>query len=166
MKSTICRPQAQQGVYIVEFAIAASVFFVLLFAVLEIGRLMYTWSTLNTVTQRGARIASVCPPNDPEVRRLTVQGRSGESGVGVLLPGFDESNISLTYLDENNVASYSIESIRFVRVSIDDYTHGMIIPRLLAGINNAPLSSPTFSTTVPAESLGWHPDSNTRSCTV
>lgn len=165
MKSAIGRAQTQQGVYVVEFAIAASVFFVLLFAVLEIGRLMYTWSTLNTVTQRGARIAAVCPPNDPEVQRLTVEGRSG-AGTGVLLPGFEESNISLTYLDENNAASSSIETIRFVRVSIDDYTHGMIIPRLLANFTNAPLSSPTFSTTVPAESLGWSPDSNTRSCTA
>ena len=165
MKSSLSRIQNQQGVYVVEFAIAASVFFFLLFVVLEVGRLMYTWSTLNTVTQRGARIAAVCPPNDPEVQRLTVQGSNG-AGAGVLLPGFDESNISLSYLDENNAASASVETIRFVRVSIDNYSHGMIIPRLLARISNAPLSSPTFSTTVPAESLGWNPDSNSRSCTA
>ena len=48
----------QQGVYAVEFAIAGSLFFLLLFAVLEIGRLFFTWNVLTEVTRRGAMSSS------------------------------------------------------------------------------------------------------------
>ena len=54
---------SQQGTTTVEFAILASVLFVLIFGVIEIGRAFFVWNSLAEATRRGARIAAVCPVN-------------------------------------------------------------------------------------------------------
>ena len=50
----------QKGIYTVEFAIVGAVFFLLFFAVLEVGRLFYTWNVLTEASRRAARLATVC----------------------------------------------------------------------------------------------------------
>ena len=58
----------------VEFAIVAPIFFLLLFGIIEAGRFIYTYETLNNATREGARYAIVnganvdpigCPSGDP-----------------------------------------------------------------------------------------------------
>ncbi len=155
----------QRGSYIVEVAIAGAIFMFMLFAVVEIGRAVYTWSALNLATQRGARVAAVCPVDDPAVRRIAIFG-TGENTGSTLVPGLDSSHIAVSYLDEGGAETIDYQSISYVRVSISNYTHSLLIPVLLSETVANNLLSPTFATTLPAESLGYEPDGNTRVCFV
>ena len=49
----------QGGVAAVEFAIISLLFFTILFAILEFGRMLYVYNTMQEVTRRGARAAVV-----------------------------------------------------------------------------------------------------------
>ena len=49
----------QRGAAAVEFAIVCLLFFTILFAILEFGRMMYVYNTMQEVTRRGAREAVV-----------------------------------------------------------------------------------------------------------
>ena len=50
----------QTGTAIVEFAIIASVMLMILFGVIEFGRVMFVGNALAESTRRGARLAAVC----------------------------------------------------------------------------------------------------------
>ena len=45
-----------RGLYTVEFAIVGLLLFILLFSVIELGRLYFTVNTLNETVRRGARL--------------------------------------------------------------------------------------------------------------
>ena len=49
----------QRGAAAVEFAIVCLLLFTILFAILEFGRMMYVYNTMQEVTRRGAREAVV-----------------------------------------------------------------------------------------------------------
>jgi TadE-like protein len=49
----------QQGAAVVEFAFICLLFFTILFAILEFGRMMYVYNTMQEVTRRAAREAVV-----------------------------------------------------------------------------------------------------------
>ena len=49
----------QRGAAAVEFAIVCLLFFTILFAILEFGRMLYVYNTMQEVTRRGARAAVV-----------------------------------------------------------------------------------------------------------
>lgn len=49
----------QRGAAAVEFAIVCLLFFTLLFGILEFGRMLYVYNTMQEVTRRGARAAVV-----------------------------------------------------------------------------------------------------------
>jgi TadE-like protein len=58
--TSIVQPKsAQRGVAALEFALVAIPFFLLLFGVIEFGRLMYLWNTVQEVTRSAARQAVV-----------------------------------------------------------------------------------------------------------
>ena len=61
-----------RGVYVVEFAILGLLLFILLFGMLEVGRLLFTVNTLNESVRRGARLAAVCQIHDPLILRRAV----------------------------------------------------------------------------------------------
>ena len=61
-----------RGQALVEFALVAPVFFLILFAIIEAGRFMFYYETLNNATREGARYAIVngyrsldCPSGPP-----------------------------------------------------------------------------------------------------
>lgn len=64
------RPRMSRGQALVEFALVAPVFFLLLFAIIEGGRFIFFYQTLNNATREGARYAIVhgsnssCPSGD------------------------------------------------------------------------------------------------------
>ncbi len=153
----------QCGLYLVEFAVTYALLMFALFACIEIARLMYSWSALTFATQRGARVAAVCPLNDPKIAEIAVFGaQSGSttpmvSGVGV-------SNIVTTYQNMRGAAASNYADVRYVRVSVENYTHNMLLPNLLSGFVSPSFLSPSFSTTLPAESLGSNPDVGSRVC--
>ncbi|GLP94903.1 TadE/TadG family type IV pilus assembly protein [Paraferrimonas sedimenticola] len=139
----------QSGLYAVEFAIVGSVFFLILFACIEIARALYTWNLLTEISRRGARLASVCHIDQANVQPLTGMVSSASLSSAGLLPNFSDANLQISYLTLTGAPATSFEQIRLVRAEIINYTHQFLIPGLSFSIN-----SNNLSTTLPRESLG------------
>jgi len=142
----------QQGVYSVEFAIVGGLFFILLFAVFEVGRLFFVWNILTEASRRGARLATVCYFDTTAISSYEPMRRAAMFDNTSLAPGLTWSNLNISYLrlDGSVVnAADDINDIKLVRAEIVNYQHQLIIPGLFTVLN-----SPKFSTTLPRESLG------------
>jgi len=153
------------GAVLVELAITALMFFIILFGVIEYSRLLFTWNTLTEITRRAARLAAVCPPNHPAIR---------DKAQLVSLPNFTDENIQVRYFDENDLELSSLAfgtvsdtktdpsstynqnfgNIRYIQITVINYQHRLIIP-VVGGL----VSSPIFTTVIPRESLGIGPRS-------
>ncbi len=153
----------QHGGYIVEFALTYALFMFVLLGCVEVARVMFTWSALNHATQRGARVAAVCPVNDTKIAQIAIFGADGDTASS-LIPGINASNILVEYQDASGSDTTDYADIRYVTVSVSAYTHQMLVPELVAGYVSPTISAPAFSTTLPAESLGYNPDTQTRVC--
>ena len=132
------------GVYMVEFAIVATVLLTVIFGCLEFARATYTLAALNEGTRRAARLAAVCPINDPVIApAVNFAG----------LPGFNPaSNVNLQYLDVNGASlgnAPAASAVYYVQVGVAAYSIPLAIPVL-----NLSITSPPFTATLPAESLG------------
>jgi Flp pilus assembly protein TadG len=137
----------ERGLTTVEFAIIGTVVMMTLFGVIEFGRLMYTIVFLNESTRRAARVAAVCPVNDPAIASAALFG--GNIGV----PGYGTNNVSVQYLDANSAVlgnpGGATQNVRYVRVSVTGLSFNLSIPLL-----GATLALPGFPATLPRESLG------------
>lgn len=145
--------RSQRGAHTVEFAMVGSLFFVLLFAAIEFGRLMFVWNTLDEVSRRGARVASVCPVNHSAITRVALLDDPGTSGNSPILPDLAEANIRIDYLDAAGIPLTdpvgSFLEIAYVRSTVLAYRHHLIIPFYVQE-----LELPPFTTVLPRESLG------------
>ena len=144
----------QKGTTTVEFAIIGTLFFVILFGIVELGRALFVWNGLADITRRAARIAAVCPPNDASVIRAAIYNAVGDGGSSSVISGLDPAHVKLFYFTstmtkELSPATTGFSNVRYVQASIDGYKHQMLIPTF-----NIELTPPDFATTVPAESLG------------
>ncbi len=90
----------QSGMVTVEFAIVGLMFFMVLFSIIEIGRVMFVWNTLAEVTRRGARVAAVCPVNSPAIANVAVFNNAVTSGASSIIYNLSTSNIQVQYLDD------------------------------------------------------------------
>ena len=130
-----------RGLVLVEFAIIGAALMMVIFGCLEFGRATYSLAALNEGTRRAARLAAVCPINDPViVPAVNFMGVSG----------FSASNVTVNYLDANGAslgAGPSASSVYYVRVSVAG-SIPLAIPFLSETL------SPSFTVTLPAESLG------------
>ncbi len=154
----------QLGVTTVEFAIISTSLIIVLFGVIEIARVLFVWNTLSEVTRRGARVAAVCPVNHPAIGQVSIFADPTGSGTSSpVINGLTTANIGVDYLDDaTNVIADPIadfSDIAFVRVSVNNFQHTLIIPLIPVTLN-----APPFSTTVPIESLGYIPDLDVRQC--
>ena len=140
----------QHGLTTVEFAVVAAVLFMMIFGVLEVGRAYFVASALDEATRRGARMAAVCPINDPAIAQAAAFNNT-------LIAGLDAGDIVVEYLDEtanvvpNPTVAAEFITIRFVRVRVVGFQHQMFIPLV------TPLSQftmPEYATVIPRESLG------------
>ena len=140
----------QHGLSTVEFSIVAVVLFMLIFGVIEVGRAFFVASALDEATRRGARMAAVCPVNDPAI----AQAAAFDSA---LIPGLDANDIVVEYLDEsagvvpNPTDPAGFITIRFVRVRVVGFQHQMFIPLATA---LSQFTMPEYATILPRESLG------------
>lgn len=153
----------EHGGYLVEFALTYALFMFVLLGCVEVARVMFTWSALNHATQRGARVAAVCPVNDAQIGQIAIFGEQGTTASS-LIPGINAGNILVEYQNASGGGTTDYADIRYVTVSVNAYTHQMLVPDLIAGFVSPTISAPTFSTTLPAESLGYSPDTQTRVC--
>jgi len=120
----------QAGTTTVEFAIVGVVLLVILFAVIEFGRIVFTLHLLQEGARRAARVAAVCPVSD-----LAINGKAQLSTLQAV-------NVDVAYLPD-------AAQPRFVRVSISGYVMSINIPFI-----SPDFEAPTFSATLPTESLG------------
>lgn len=153
-----------QGVYVVEFAIIGLLLFVLLFGVLEMGRLYFTVNALNETVRRGARLAAVCDPtSNLEVQKIlqrAIFNAANETGASSLINNLETADLSLTYLNENGAVvanptdtsgPLGFRAIRYVQLRVANFTFDLLIP-VLGGT----ITLPVFRSTLPRESLGRH----------
>jgi hypothetical protein len=149
----------QKGTTTVEFAIVATLLFTLLFGVMEVARALFVWNTLAEVTRRGARVAAVCPVDHPSVAKVAVLGDPLGGAASPILKNLTTANVQVEYLDVAGLPTAVFEDIRYVRVAITNYQHTLLIPFLTQTI-----AVPPFTTTLPAESLGYIPELGVRQC--
>jgi len=155
----------QQGLATVEFAIVATLLMVLLLGVIEFARLVFVWNTGTEMTRRGARVAAVCPVNDPAIQNIAVFNDDGTSGPSALLSGMSTADVRVDYLDaggnpvdcsscncDDSCGDAPFVSIKYVHVSIENYQHTLLVP-----LFNVTIPIPPFETTLPRESLGVVP---------
>lgn len=121
----------QGGMTTVEFAIVGAVVITVLFAVIELGRIIFTFNLLQEGARRAARVAAVCAIGDSEIAEKAK------------LPGLHEMNVDVNYLPLAGVPN------KLVRVRVSGYTMSLVIPFI-----NLEFEAPEFSSTLPAESLG------------
>ena len=158
----------QQGLATVEFAVIGALMPLLLLAVIEFGRLLFVWNSATEATRRGARIAVVCPVNDPAIENVTMFNHRSTSGDSALLSGLSTANVGVRYLDVNGATlnctgcdcnqditntcgDPPYASIQYVQVRITNYVHTLLLPVSVT------LNMPEFETTLPRESLGIVP---------
>ncbi|MET0660985.1 MAG: TadE family protein [Steroidobacteraceae bacterium] len=145
--------RTQTGLATVEFAIVASLLMMVVFGAIEFGRALFVSNALAEGTRRGARLAAVCPINDPLPAQAAILAADGSSAIARDL-GTD--HVLISYLDAtgapvaNPAANFT--AIQFVQVRIVNYTQQLFIPFVPASI-----SMPSFAATLPIESLGYAP---------
>jgi Flp pilus assembly protein TadG len=125
----------QKGVAAVEFALIATVFFVLLIGIVEMARVLFTWNAAAEATRYGARVATVCDIND----KTAVLNRMRR-----IMPNLTSSNVSLGYFP----AGCSRANCQQVKVAITNFQVTTYIP-----VVSTVLYVPPFTTTLPRESL-------------
>ncbi|ABZ76836.1 TadE family protein [Shewanella halifaxensis HAW-EB4] len=135
-----------RGVYAIEFSIVASVFFLVLFSAIEVGRLLYTYNVLHEAARRAARIAVVCQVSSDIHSQALFNGAN-------LVPNLTNDNLIISYLRLDGTVIEDLVNdrgfIRLVRAEVTNYQHQFLVPGLTQTLN-----SPTFSATLPRESLG------------
>lgn len=156
----------QQGAAAVEFAILCLVFFTILFAMLEFGRMLYLYNTMQEVTRRGARAAVVRWIDQQDaIKAIALFG-------GTAIPAGAEvslENISIEYLNKAGAAAAPLPAdpgdnlsacgdvtrasscIYGVRVSID----GVSYRPMVSLFNFLGIALPPSTVTMHAESLGF-----------
>ena len=143
----------QRGVTTVEFAIIGAAMLVVLFGVIELGRAMFVLNTLGESTRRAARMAAVCPINDPAIAESGLFNAPGGGSASRFIRGLLPGNFAVEYLDSNgNVVANPVASfgqIEFVRTRIVNFQHEMLIP-----FATQLFTTPDFATTLRRESLG------------
>jgi hypothetical protein len=166
----------ERGTSMAEFAIVATFFFMLIFAVIEFGRLLYTHNALTDAARRGARYAIIhqaevatdgLPHNNPKcVRNVIIYGETHISaypncdppaGQPALINGITAATIQITYtgadLDSNPASPNPYGSnLGTATVKITGYTFNLSIPFV-----HRTLTMPAYATTLPAESAGFEP---------
>jgi TadE-like protein len=144
--------QRERGLTSVEFAFVAATLVTLLFAVIEFGRLLFTYAALAEGMRRAARVAAVCPIGSPAIVRAAT--RFGSEGRRSGLPDFNAGNVQVQYLDVNGNPTAVYSAINYVQVQVVGYEIPLAIPFIWPTV-----TAPGFAVTLPRESLGVSPTS-------
>lgn len=144
----------ERGATMAEFAIIAVVFFMIIFGIIEFGRLFYTHNALTDAARRGARYAVLNRKIDVDcVKKVVVFGEANMNPSTctptgpALINGLTTTNVNVTYTDTygTNLGTATVE--------ITNYTFNLSIP-----FARQTLTMPKYVTTLTAESAGRVPD--------
>ncbi len=143
----------QRGMQSVELAIVSSVFFLLLFAVLEVGRALFVWNLLEEGARRGARLAAVCPVTSTSA----IQDKALFGGSFIAGLNSSETTVNVQYLPTDGTSiiadpSADFSAIRYVRVIVSNFSFRFLVPFI-----DITLTAPDVIATLPSESLGVAP---------
>ena len=135
----------EEGASLLEFAIAATVFLTVMFAVVEFGRALWVHNALSDAARRGARYAVLHKATDIEdVKKIVVYGDLTETTP--LLENFSTGNVDVVY------DNFKLDG-GTVKVSVHDYDFQLILPLLVSSIR-----MPGYTTTLTGESAGLIPE--------
>ena len=172
----------QRGAATVEFALVAVLFFTVLLGIMEFGRFLYLYDTVQEVTRHAAREAVVRDFTSTEqgkIKRGAIFQDEGGSGTVSLFAGWEVTNldISIEYLNGNYNAASPMPSdpidnvaacqdaarfntcIRYVRVKVCTQGAGGCNPvryaPMFGWFSFLSVEVPGSTITMPAESLGY-----------
>ena len=135
----------QRGATLVEFSIAATVFLIAMFAVLEFGRVLWTHNALTDAARRGARYAAVHNQADTAaVKNVVVYGDSA-GGTNPVVENLSTTNVNVDY------SNFKLDG-GTVQVTITNYQFQFVIP-----IVGTRIQMPNYTTTLTGESAGTLP---------
>jgi Flp pilus assembly protein TadG len=138
------KKNGEEGASLMEFAIAATVFLTVLFAIVEFGRALWVHNALSDAARRGARYAVLHKAADiDDVKKIVVYGDLTETTP--LLENFSTGNVDVIY------DNFKLDG-GTVRVSVHDYDFQLILPLLVSSIR-----MPNYTTTLTGESVGLIP---------
>ena len=138
------KKNGEEGASLMEFAIAATVFLTVLFAIVEFGRALWVHNALSDAARRGARYAVLLKAADmDDVKKIVVYGDLTETTP--LLENLSTLNVDVIY-DNFKLNGGT------VRVSVHDYDFQLILPLLVSSIR-----MPNYTTTLTGESVGLIP---------
>lgn len=146
----LSRRRTQRGAAVVEFALVAGVFFMLLIGIVEFGRVLYYWNTASEVARLAARTAAVCSISDAS---------SVKTRARALLPLLSNANISISYTSDSVAGTCTASDCEFVTVTLSNVQVPTLIPFM-----HVVLTMPPFSTTIPRESLQTQTVGGTNIC--
>ncbi len=151
------KTSSERGAAIVEFALTASVFLMMIVAIISGGHLFFTHNAMVESTRRGARYAATqCKPNlagcvgsDTSLERVknVVLYGTPTAGTSPLVSNLTPANITVEYSNDFGVAQGTVS------VKIVTYTYTFAIAALL-------INMPPYQTTVVGESAGFIPEIN------
>ena len=172
----------QRGITLVEFALVSLfIFFPLLLGMIEFGRAIYLWNTLQEVTRHAARDAAVTDFTNAGAMNTVRQNAIFLNGAGTLPAGreISDASIAIDYLNGDmgvvdaastcppkNVTTCVADPddpacIRFVRARIcqpgTDCTPVQFVP-MTGWFSFLNIDMPTSDAIIPAESLGYRPN--------
>ena len=138
------KKNGEEGASLMEFAIAATVFLTVLFAIVEFGRALWVHNALSDAARRGARYAVLHKAADIEdVKKIVVYGDLTETTP--LLENFSTNNVDVFY------DNYKLNG-GTAKVLIKNYDFQLILPLLVSSIR-----MPNYTTTLTGESVGLIP---------
>lgn len=156
--------EKEQGSSVAEFAVVAGLFFMLIFAVIEFGRLLYTHNALTDAARRGARYAALHQESPTCVKNVTVYGETHINPTTCsptgppLINGLTPANVIVSYEgadldgDPNTPPTNYGMNLGTATVSIQNYSFTLSIP-----LFGRTLNMPDYTTTLTAESAGEEP---------
>jgi Flp pilus assembly protein TadG len=135
----------QRGASLVEFSIAATVFLMAMFAVLEFGRALWTHNALTDAARRGARYAAVHRADEiSNVKNVVVYG-DPDGGTTPVVNNLSTTNVNVAY------SNFTLDG-GTVQVTITNYQFQFVIP-----IIGTQIQMPNYTTTLTGESAGLLP---------
>jgi len=158
----------EQGTTMAEFALISAVFFMIIFGIIEFGRLFYTHNALTDAARRGARYAVLHHETTADtacVKNVVVYGETHVNPTTcaptgpALINGLTTDNVIVTYEgadDDNNPSTPATDygmNLGTASVSIENYRFNLSIPFM-----HRTLTMPHYVTTLTAESAGEEPD--------
>jgi len=146
---------SERGTAIVEFAITASFFLMMIVAIISGGHLFFTHNALVESTRRGARYAATLAKPTTEacqndsttvdgVKNMVLYGTT-TVGTTTLVNNLQASNVTVCYSDDYGVAQGTVS------VKIEGYQYTFAVGARL-------INMPAYQTTVMGESAGWVPE--------